>query len=155
MAHRLPTRTTLLATCALAVLALAAPSAQAAVRFKGETSQGLGMFLKVSEDGAGEVTRAAVNWRGDCRNENFRFRARTGFVAPHDVSTSEVWRDGRTYDEEHGDGFSTTVEIHIHGHRVSESRWKGAFRAVATVFRDGEQITRCPTGKVRWAAERP
>jgi hypothetical protein len=143
----------LLTSCVVVGSALAAPSSHAAARFKGSTSQGLGISLRVGDDGAGEVMRANVAWRAPCHSGS-AVRSKTGFVPPMDLSAPGIWRDRGGYRlEERGDSH-TDVFIRIHGRRVSQSRWKGAFRVVARVCGD-ESADDCSTGKVRWSASRP
>ena len=112
------------------------------------------MFLKVGQDGLGPVKRARVNWNADCSREDYRFRSRTGFVRPMDFATPEEWREENTYRLDTEGEFRSKIRIRIHGLRVSDDKWKGAFRAVGKITRHGDPFTRCPTGKVKWSATR-
>ena len=56
--------------------------------------------------------------------------------------------------DENGRAYRMHVNARMRAHRVTEGKWRGRFRADAEVRRNGELLTRCHTGRIRWHATR-
>jgi len=137
---------------ALTTLAVLAPVAEAA-KFRGETSQDRRAALITRE---GLPVRITVFWRADCGEGNVTDD--TSFLSPFKRSTATFVRDGGPYvtriHDENGRAYRMHVNARMRAHRVTEDKWRGRFRADAEVRRNGELLTRCHTGRIRWHATR-
>jgi len=137
---------------ALTVLAVWAPVAEAA-KFRGETSQDRRAVLVTRE---GIAARITIFWRAECGMG--RVTDDTSFFSPFKESTDTFVRDGGPYvtriHDDTGRSYRMHVNARVRAHRVTENRWRGRFRADAEVRRNGELVTRCHTGRIRWHATR-
>ena len=135
---------------ALALLAVSAPIAQAA-KFRGETSQDRRAALITRE---GQPARITLFWRADCGEGNVVDD--TSFLSPFKKGTATFVRDGGPYVTRIHDDAGRTYRLHVNArvraHRVTQNKWRGRFRADAEVRRNGELVTRCHTGRIRWHA---
>jgi hypothetical protein len=137
---------------AVTMFALSAPVAEAA-RFRGQTSQDRRAALITRE---GLAARITIFWRAECGQG--RVVDDTSFLSPFKESTATFVRDGGPYvtriHDDTGRSYRMHVNARVRAHRVTENKWRGRFRADAEVRRNGELVTRCHTGRIRWHATR-
>ncbi len=137
---------------ALTVLAVLAPAAEAA-KFRGQTSQDRRAALITRE---GLPARVTIFWRAECGQGNVVDD--TSFLSPFKRGTATLVRDGGPYvtriHDDTGRAYRLHVNARVRAHRVAENKWRGRFRADAEVRRNGELVTRCHTGRIRWHATR-
>ena len=135
---------------ALALPAVSAPVAQAA-KFRGETSQDRRAAFITRE---GQPARITLFWRADCGEGNVVDD--TSFLSPFKRRTATFVRDGGPYvtriHDDAGRSYRLHVNARVRAHRVTQNTWRGRFRADAEVRRNGELVTRCHTGRIRWHA---
>jgi hypothetical protein len=134
------------------VLLVAAPVAQAA-KFRGQTSQDRRAVVVTEEDAPVRIT---IFWRAACGQG--AVRDDTSSVPPYDESTATFVRDRGQYTSEITDAQGRTYRFHatarVRARLVTENKWRGRFRVTGEVRRNGELVTRCDTGRLRWRATR-
>jgi len=135
---------------ALTTLAVLAPVAEAA-KFRGQTSQDRRAVLVTREK---LPVRITIFWRAECGEG--RVTDDTSFFSPFKESTATFVRDGGPYvtriHDDAGRSYRLHAKARVRAHRVTENKWRGRFRADAEVRRNGELLTRCHTGRIRWTA---
>ena len=145
-------------TAAVIVAALAAPAdAFAEKAFRGKTEQDRTITLTIGDDGLLETLR--VNWiTRRCDRSGARFQSFTGFRAPFDRATPDLFEDAGAYTVRDSGGIRSRVRIVIAGRRTYDpadpaaERWKGTLRASVVVRRSGRIIDRCRLREIEWRA---
>ena len=138
----------------IAILMVAAPLADAA-KFRGQTSQERRAVV-VTEDGL--PTRITIVFRATCADDTF-VTDDTSSIPPYDERTTTFVRDRGRYTAEITDERGRSYEFHalarLRAHRVTKHKWRGRVRVSGALRRrDGELVTRCETGRIRWRATR-
>jgi hypothetical protein len=140
-------------TLPLALLALAAPPADAIadVRFRGKSGQDRLATLRIGDDGL--FRRFGIRWRADCRRPGFAFTSSTKMLPPIDSSTPERFVDADRYRARYDNGLRAIFDARGAGERVSARRWRGIFRVRVRVLRGAELLDRCYL-RTRWRVVR-
>ena len=137
----------------IAILLVAAPVAYAA-KFVGQTSQDRRAVV-VTKDGL--PVRFTFVWRGPCDDDSY-LTDDTSSVPPYDESTATFVRDRGRYTtqiaDERGRKYEFRALARMRATRVTENKWRGRFRISGTLHRNGELITGCDTGRIRFSATR-
>ena len=137
----------------IAILLVAAPAAYAA-KFIGKTSQDRRAVV-VTKDGL--PARFTFFWRGPCEDESF-LTDDTSSIPPFDESTATFVRDRGRYTteitDERGRKYEFRALARMRATRVTQNKWRGRFRVSGALRRNGELVTRCDTGRIRWRATR-
>ena len=139
---------------AISILLVVAAVAEAArTKFLGQTSQDRRAVV-VEEDGA--PARITIFWGAPCGEG--RLRSGTSFLPPFDESTPTFVRDGGRGTIEITDERGRTYRFHararVRARQIEDDRWRGRFRVSGELRRNGELVTRCGTGRIRWRATR-
>ena len=133
---------------ALALLAVAAPTAEAE-RLKGKTSQGKTARLFLA---GGTPTFVSFKWRADCNRGRAYIRTFTGFDDPFDrVGPNRIVDRGTSAYKQ--DKYRLRFRTAVDGRRKTDRLWKGTFTMHATVSRKGKVVNRCNLGTVNWYAK--
>lgn len=147
----------LLAPVALLCLTLGAVAFAAGPRagavYRGRTTQGLGVSLRVSST-ARTVRAFAIAWDAPCR---LRGRADHGSSL---IRSLPIYRDRRfgnrgRFESSAGRGLVASVRESLRGRFTPGGRAFGSFTAFVVFRRNGRYVTRCRTGRVRWSARPP
>ena len=136
---------------ALVVVALLPADALADIAFRGKSGQDRLVTLRTGDDGL--LLRFAIDWRAPCRRPGFGFSNRTAFRPPFDAVTRDRFVDAGPIRGPIGNGLRAVSQVRTVGSRVSESRWRGIFRARVRVLRGGRLIDRCYK-RTRWRVVR-
>ena len=138
----------------IAILMVAVPLAEAA-KFRGQTSQERKAVV-VTEDAL--PTRVTIIFRAACADDTFVTDDATS-VPPFDERRATFVRDRGRYTAEVTDERGRSFEFHalarMRAHRVTTHKWRGRIRVSGALRRrNGELVTRCDTGRIRWRATR-
>ena len=138
--------------CALALsLALlgAVPTAASAVVFRGESTQGKPVKLRVGPDE--KLNRFSIRWKTKDCNRGLYYRAGTIVGPPLDRSRAGFFLDEARYKGQAG-RYDFRVDYRVRGRQKSPTRWTGSFDATAKVLRNGKKIDTCRLNRVSWRA---
>ena len=136
---------------ALLLVALVPADALADIPFRGKSGQGRLVTLRTGDDGL--LLRFAIDWRAPCRRPGFQFTNRSAFRPSFDSVTRDRFVDAGPIRGPIGNGLRAVAQVRTVGNRVSESRWRGIFRASVRVLRGGRLIDRCYK-RTRWRVVR-
>jgi len=137
----------------LLTLLVLAPVAEAA-KFRGPTSQDRRAVVVTDADDM--PVRITLFWQAPCGMG--RLRDDTSVVPPFDESTATFVRDRGRYTTEISDPDGRTYRFRararIRARQVTDNKWRGRFRVSGALRRNGEVVTRCDSGLIRWRATR-
>ena len=135
-----------------ALALLGAAPALASVNYVGETSQGNDFNLRT--DDAGVPDRASYGWDMNCTGGGSLTNG--GTVSRFPSANVDGMKSAGKYEATIERRFEGLFKVKIRGNRVSDTRFSGTFKVKAKVFKksNGDPVTKCSTGIVRWSADR-
>lgn len=132
-------------------LLVAAPTALATVNYTGKTTQGNDFTLRTADDGITE--RASYGWDMNCKGGGTLTNG--GTVSRFPDATVNGFKGKGKYESVIENKFLGTFKVRIDGERQSDTRFTGSFKLSAKIVkkRNGDPVTKCSTGIVRWTAD--
>jgi len=138
---------------AVALLALlAAAPAFASINYVGQTDQGNDFNLRT--DDAGVPERASYGWDMNCKGGGSLTNG--GTVSRFPGADVNGMKSAGKYEAPIENRFVGVFKGKIRGNRASDTRFTGTFKVKVKVFKksNGDLLTKCSTGIVRWSADR-
>lgn len=131
---------------------LLAPVALASVNYVGETSQGNDFNLRTDDEGVPD--RASYGWDMNCKGGGSLTNG--GTVSRFPQAGVNGMKSAGKYEAPIEGRFEGLFKVKIRGDRAGDTRFRGTFKVKAKVFKksNGDLLTKCSTGIVRWSAER-
>lgn len=142
------TKRALTATCVCAGLMVGFATPASAAKFDGSTTQG--ERIQVTTNASDVAVKANYAWLMDCKNGG---SVTGGTRSSNFPANPRGFRSGGSYVADYPRNFTVKIKVDLDGDRVSETRFKGSFSLRGKVFKKGEAVTKCKTGKVRYTAD--
>ena len=145
-------RLTLATLLSAALALLVAAPALASVNYVGETDQGNEFNLRT--DDAGVPERASYGWDMNCTGGGSLTNG--GTVSRFPRADVNGMKSSGKYEANIENRFEGIFKVKIRGNRASDTRFSGTFKVKVKVFKksNGDLLTKCSTGLVRWSADR-
>lgn len=132
--------------CGGLMVGFAAPAS--AAKFEGTTTQG--ESIRLTTNASDVAIKANYGWMMDCRNGG---SITDGTRSSNFPTTVRGFKSRGRYEADYPRDFTANIKVALDGDRVSDTRFKGSFSLTAKVFKKGETVTKCKTGRVRYTTD--